>query len=146
MKTLLLALIAWLTFGAASAGAAGTVLIQQSSGHIDEYANVGIKILHGSLYLTSADGRGQLVITRAACSHQGQLLVCLATDATLTQLGKTTPLDFDRGTIYVNGTDTPQPLVLSTSKVPAHSVMLSLTTKRGTYVGLTGRIDEMVQP
>ncbi|MGA2760518.1 MAG: hypothetical protein ABSF08_09395, partial [Candidatus Cybelea sp.] len=85
------------------------------------------------------------VISRAACSHQGEVLVCLATNATLVQSGMTSPLDFQRGTVYVNNTDSPQQLVLSTTKVPAHGILVSLTTKIGTYIGLTGRIDKVVQ-
>ncbi len=146
MKLSVLALAGWLVFATATAQATGTILIQQSSGQSNEYDNVAIKILHGSLYLTTADGRGTLVITRAACSHQDQLMVCFATNATLVQSGQTSPLDFDRGTIYINNTDAQQPLVLSTAKVPAHGILVSLTTKRGTYIGLTGRIDKVTQP
>ncbi len=144
MKLSFLALAAWLAFATAAAQATGTILIQQKSGESNEYDNVAIKILHGSLYLTTADGRGTLVISRAACSHQDQLMVCFATNATLVQSGSTSPLDFERGTIYINNTDSPQPLVLSTTKVPAHGILVSLTTKIGTYIGLTGRIDKVV--
>jgi hypothetical protein len=146
MKPFFLALAAWLSLATAAAQATGTILIQQSSGEANTYDNVAIKIMHGSLYLTTADGRGTLVIARAACSHQDQILVCFATNATLVQSGMTSPLDFDRGTIYINDTDSQQPLVLSTSKVPAHGILVALTTKRGTYIGLTGRIDKVVQP
>jgi hypothetical protein len=146
MKLSVLALAGWLALATAAAQATGTILIQQSSGESNTYDNVAIKILHGSLYLTTADGRGTLVITRAACSHQDQLMVCFATNATLVQSGQTSPLDFDRGTIYINNTDSQQPLVLSTAKVPAHGILVSLTTKRGTYIGLSGRIDKVTQP
>ncbi len=144
MKLSLLALAAWLSFATGSAQATGTILIQHSSGETNTYDNVAIKVLHGSLYLTTADGRGTLVITRAACSHQGELMVCFVTNATLVQSGTTSPLDFERGTVYVNDTDSQQQLVLSTTKVPAHGILLSLTTKRGTYIGLTGRIDKVM--
>ena len=61
------------------------------------------------------------------------------------QAGKTSPLDFKSGTAYVNETDAPLPLTLSTTKVPEHSIMLTFTTDRGTYVGITGRFDEVVK-
>ncbi len=61
------------------------------------------------------------------------------------QAGETSPLDFKRGTLYVNSTDDPQTLVLSTTKIAPHSVILSITTKKGTYVNLSGRIDKVVK-
>ncbi|MBV9718728.1 MAG: hypothetical protein JOZ77_05385 [Candidatus Eremiobacteraeota bacterium] len=132
-------------FGASPAVAGGTVTIQQADGQRDVYNDVAIKIIHDALFLTSADGKGTLVIHRAACSYQGDLLVCFVTSAALVQAGETKPLDFRSGTLYVNSTSVPQPLKLSTEKVAPHSVMLALTTERGTYVGLSGRIDKMVK-
>jgi hypothetical protein len=141
----LLAAVAGFWFGALPAGATGTIIIRQSDGDTNTYDDVKILISHGTLYLTSADGKGTLVVHRAACSHQGQLLVCLPTSATLVQSGAAKPLDFRNGTVYVNSTDSPQPLVLSTQKVPANGILLSLETKIGTYISLRGQIDKVVK-
>jgi hypothetical protein len=141
----LLALVTWFAIGPAPAGATGTVTVRQSDGHVDVYQNVQLKIIHDALFVTTADGEGTLVIHRAACSYQGDLMVCFATSATLVQSGKTSPLDFKRGTAYVNESDAPLQLTLSTTKVPAHSIMLTFTTDRGTYVGITGRFDQVVK-
>jgi hypothetical protein len=145
MKLALPALLAFFGLSVLCAGATGTVTIIQANGHKDVYDDVEIKVMHGALYLTSADAKGTIVIDRAACSYQGKLMVCLATGATLVQAGETSPLDFRHGTVYVNDTDDYQQLVLSTTKVPPHSVLVSFTTKRGTYLGLTGRIDKVVK-
>lgn len=142
---ILLALAAWFASGAVPAGAGGTVMIRQSDGHTDVYHDVSIKIIHQALFLTSADGKGTLVINRAACAYQGQILVCFATGATLVQSGSSKPLDFKSGTVYFNLTGESQQLALSTQKVPAHSILLSFTTKRGTYISLNGRIDKVVR-
>jgi hypothetical protein len=142
--TLLLLAICY-TFGGAPAGAAGTALIRQSNGHTDVYENVAIKVIHDALFVTSADGKGTLVIHRAACAFQGALLVCFPTSAVLVQAGQTKALSLKEGTVYVNTTDAPQQLALSTAKVPAHGILLSLTTKRGTYVSLSGRFDKVVK-
>ena len=123
--------------------AKGVVTIQQSDGTTNVYDDVSIQIIHNALYLTSADGKGTIVVNRAACSYQGALLVCLPTDMTLIQSGATNPIKLTTGTIYVNLTSDPQQLVLSTTKVPPHSVLVSFTTKRGTYVALSGRIDRV---
>ncbi len=141
----LLALVTWFALVPAPAGATGTVTIRQSDGHINVYQNVQIKIIHSALFVTTADGEGTLVIHRAACSYQGDLLVCFATSATLVQAGKTSPLDFKSGTAYVNETDAPLPLTLSTTKAPPNSIVLTFTTARGTYVGITGRFDQVVK-
>lgn len=145
MKLSLLALIASFALSTAAAGAVGTVTIAQADGTTNVYHDVVIKVIHSALYMTSADGKGTLVINRAACAYQGQLLVCLPTSATLVQAGATSPLDFRKGTVYVNDTDDPQQLTLSTTKVAPHSIVLSFTTKRGTYVSLTGTIDKVVK-
>jgi hypothetical protein len=129
----------------AAARATGTITIVQADGHTDVYHDVGIKVIHNALFMTSADGKGTLVINRAACSYQGELLVCLPTNATLVQAGETSPLDFRKGTLYVNTTGEPQQLALSTTKVPPNGILLSFTTKRGTYVSLSGRIDKVVK-
>jgi hypothetical protein len=141
----LLTLVTWFALGSAPASATGTVMVRQSDGHLNVYQKVQLKVIHDALFVTTADGEGTLVIHRAACSYQGDLLVCFVTSATLVQAGKTSLLDFQRGTAYVNETDAPVPLSLSTTKVPAHSIMLTFTTERGTYVGITGRFDEVVK-
>jgi hypothetical protein len=132
-------------FGVRAARAAGTATIVQANGHTDVYDDVRIKLLHGTLYMTSAKGQSTMIIRDAACSDQGKLMVCLATHATLIENGTTSLLDFESGTIYANYTDDFQPLVLSTQKVPPHGIILSMTTKRGTYVSLIGRVDVVVK-
>jgi hypothetical protein len=127
------------------ARAMGTMTIRKADGHTDVYSDVEVKVIHNALYMTSEDGKGTLLINRAACSYQGKVMVCLVTGATLVQAGETNPLDFKRGTLYVNMTGDPQPLVLTTTKIAPQSVLLSITTKKGTYIGLTGRIDKVVK-
>jgi hypothetical protein len=130
---------------ASPAQALGTVTIQQADGAHNTYRNVVIKIIHDALFVTSSDGKGTLVIHRAACAFQGDVLVCFVTSATLVQAGKTTPLDFRNGTVYVNMTNEPQMLARSTMKVPADGIVSSFTTVRGTYVNLVGSIDKVVR-
>ncbi len=139
------AFVVALAFGTAAVGAKGTVTVLQTDGRVDVYKDVAVKVIHDALFMTSADGKGTLVIHRAACSYQAELMVCFVTSATLVQAGKTSPLAFRIGTLYVNSTDAPQQLALSTKKVAPHSILLSFTTKRGTYVNLSGRIDEVVK-
>jgi hypothetical protein len=140
-----LALFGWMALGTAAATASGTILIVHDDGQSNKYDGVQIKIIHNALYLTSADGKGTIVINRAACSFQGELMVCLTQNGALVQSGTTKSLDLKHGTLYVNSTDDPQQLALSTAKVPAHGILLSFNTDRGTYVTLSGRIDKVVK-
>jgi hypothetical protein len=131
--------------GPVPALAGGTMTIVQPDGTQNVYHDVMIKVIHSALYITSADGKGTLVINRAACSYQGELMVCFATHATLVQSGAVSPLDFKQGTLYVNTSGDWQQLSLSTAKVAPHGIMLSFTTKRGTYISLTGTFDKVVK-
>lgn len=144
MRLALLALIACFACIPIATAAKGTLTIVQSGGHTDVYDDVTINVIHGTLYLTSADAKSTIAIRRAACSYQEKLMVCLLTKATLIQQGEVSPLDFQRGTAYVNSTDDYQPLVLSSTKVAPHSILVTFRTERGTYVSLSGRIDKVV--
>jgi len=141
----LCALVAGCMFSAVPASAKGTISIHHTDGDVNVYNDVEIKVIHGNLYLTSEDGKGTIIVHKAACSFQGKIMQCFATNATLVQAGETSPLDLKTGTVYLNDTGDPQPLVLSSAKVPPHSVLLSLSTDRGTLINLNGRIDQVVK-
>jgi hypothetical protein len=125
--------------------AEGTITIQRDNGTADTYRDVAIKVIHSALYLTSADGKGTIVINRAACAYQGDTLVCLPTSVTLVQNGSTEVVDLSNGTVYANMTDQPQQLSLSTQHLPPHSILLSITTKKGTSINLSGTIDKVTK-
>jgi hypothetical protein len=141
----LCAFTAWLACATTPAAPKGTMIVHRFNGNVNTYKNVAIKVLHGALYVTTDDGKGTLVIHRAACSYQGKILVCFPTSMSLVQTGKTQPLDLKTGTLYFNTTDEVQPLVLSSTKIPPHSMLGSLSTKRGTYASVNGRIDQVVK-
>lgn len=125
--------------------AVGTISIHSSGGSISTYNDVEIKVLSGSLFLTSDDGDGTIVVTRAACSYQGKVIVCLPTLAALVQDGKTSALDLKTGTLYLNYTSDAQPLTRSSQKLPPKSAMLALTLRNGTFITMNGRLDQVVQ-
>lgn len=126
-------------------GATGTINIHQKDGSTDTYRDVEIRIFSGSLFLTSDDGDGTIVITRAACSFQGKIMVCLPTAAALVQEGQSNALNLKSGTVYFNDTGDAQQMSRSSAKLPAHSVMLALTLRNGTFIDLRGKIDEVVR-
>lgn len=129
--------------GAHAADAKGTVRVQQDDGSVQVYDNVTIRIIGDhALTITTADGKGTLLIERAACSYAGALLVCLPYSMSLEQNGTSKLLDFQRGTTYFNFTSEKQPLPLSSTTVPPNGVLFAMNTKIGTYVAVSGTIDE----
>ena len=127
------------------ARASGTLNIHHQNGSINTYRDVEIKVLSGALFVTSDDGDGTLVVSNAACSYQGKIIVCLPTAVAVVQGGSSHALDLKSGTIYVNYTDSDQAMSRSTTKLPAHNIMLAFSTNRGTSVTLTGRIDQVIK-
>jgi hypothetical protein len=141
----MLAIVGFVLSNAALARADGTARIQQADGSVVIYRNVKIQIVQKTLTMTSADGKGTLMIYRAACSYQGDIMACLPTGTTLVQGGSVTPIKLVSGTVYANLTDEPHSLSASTTKLPAHSILMALKTKRGTYITLSGSIDKVAK-
>jgi len=146
-RRLLLVTLAVLTsaFGTAHAGATGTVVIQQRDGTTKTYAGVRIAIRDESMAISSSDGQGTIVLGKAACTKVGELLKCIPYDATLYQYGAKRHVPLASGTVYINPSQTTQPLTHSSAQLPPRGVLLLVKTKAGTYVSLTGRIDEVVK-
>lgn len=140
---ILCAMSAYLVAGAIAAQATGTVRVQQNDGSTQLYPNASIRVTNKTLRITTADKKGTLVIDKAACSFIGAVMRCLPYNMTLDQGGGAHPLDFQRGTVYLNPTTDKQPLPLTSKQLPPHGIMLSLTTKIGTIVDVTGVMDEI---
>jgi hypothetical protein len=128
---------------AAPAGASGTALVQHKDGTTKIYRDVSIQIRNEELSLTTADGVGTLVIGKAACTKVDELVKCIPYDATLYQHGWKDRVALQSGTVWFNPTAAPQPLSGSSAHMPPHGIMLSITSKAGTYVSLTGTVDEV---
>ena len=125
--------------------AAGTVSIQQRDGTTKVYKNVHIRIGNESMTLTSADGVGTLVLGKAACTKEGDLIRCIPYDATLEQGGQATHIPLAMGTVWLNPSSSPQTLSHSTAKLQPRGVLMSIRTHAGTYVSLSGTVDEVYQ-
>jgi hypothetical protein len=128
---------------AAPAGALGTARIQQADGTVKNYSNVYIRIANKSMSVTSADRKGTIILQDAACSIINGLMRCYPYAGTLKQNGKSRAFSLEYGTVWLNASDTTHKLPKSSTQLPPRGVMLSLKTKKGTYVSLTGTIDEM---
>jgi hypothetical protein len=127
----------------APASATGTARIQLYDGSVKVYSNVKIFIRDESMAITSSDGQGTLVLGKAACTKIGELLRCLPYDATLLQSGQRTHIPLQSGTVWLNPSGTTLQLAHSSTQLPPRGVLLAVKTKRGTYVTLTGVVDEV---
>ena len=125
------------------AGATGTATIVQPDGTKRTYSNVRIAIWNATLALTSSDGQGTVVVGKASCLKVNELIKCLPWDATLFQNGDKLHIAVASGTVWLNPTTTRQQFSHSTTSIPPHGVVMDLHTKRGTYVSLSGVIDEV---
>jgi len=128
-----------------AARATGTLSIHRVNGALNTYRTVEIKVLSGALFVTSQDGAGTIVVSNAACSYQAKIIVCLPTAVALVQGGSSHALDLKSGTVYLNYTDSAQPMSRTTTKLPAHNVMLAFSTSKGTSVTLSGVIDQVIK-
>ena len=130
--------------GLEQAGATGFARIQQQDGSVRTYPNVSIRYSKQSrsLTITTADRKGTLIVDQAACSYIDRLYRCLLTRASLKQNGETNPLDFETGTLYANTTQNKMNLPLSSQAIMPNSIVMALKTTIGTYVTVTGTIDE----
>ena len=145
MRGIAIAAVSAALFGASivPALATGTMRVQHHDGTVQVYTDVYIRILDNEMTLTSNDGKGTVVIGKAACTKVGELIQCLPYDATLEQNGSEARIVLQSGTVLLNPTATRQPLSLSSQSLPSHGVLMAVKTKSGTYVSLSGTVDEI---
>jgi len=136
-----LALIAAAFTGPACA--TGTATVWQRDGSQKTYTNVVIRLAREELALTTRDGVGSFVIGKAACTKAGALVKCLPYDATLFQNGEKRRIVLRSGSVWLNPTTTTQLLPYSSAQIPPHGVLISITSKAGTYLSLTGTVDKV---
>jgi hypothetical protein len=122
------------------AHAKGTMRVQQADGSVQLYNNVHLAVAGRTLKITTSNNKGTLLVEDAACSFVDQVMRCIPDRVRLQQNG-THDLDFDRGTVYFNTTDSKQQLKYSSTQLPPNGVLGTLISQKGTYVTLTGTLD-----
>lgn len=120
--------------------AKGTVTVQQANGSVQTYPNSTLIVAGKTLRITTADKKGTLVITDAACMSIGKLLRCYPYAVVLHQNG-VFPIAIRQGTIYLNTTGEAQQLSHSSVRVRGNGVVASLLSTHGTYVNVSGELD-----
>ena len=126
-----------------AADAKGTVVIRQRDGDTKTYNNVVVMVRDQAMAVISADGRGRIVLGKAGCLKIGELVRCTAYEATLDQYGRSKRIPLVTGTVWLNPTKESQPLTHTSQRLPPRGVLGSFETTKGTYVSLTGTVDEV---
>ena len=129
--------------GVTPASATGVVHIHPKNAAVKTYNDVQIAIEPSSLMLTTSDGVGVLYVGRAACTAVGELYKCVPYDATYAAGSTTTHIVLIDGTAWLNPTDKAQLIPGSGRKLAPHGVALTMRTKAGTDVTLSGTADSI---
>lgn len=127
------------------ASAKGVTRIQQANGVVQYYpdSRITYKKDDRTLKITSADGKGVMIVDQAACSYVNTLYRCYLTSVSYIGAdGQKHAIDFERGTAYANLTADTLTLPYSSKTVPPDGVIISMKTMRGTYISVTGTIDK----
>jgi hypothetical protein len=122
--------------------ASGTVRVEQSGGQVRYYHHVALALHSDTLRIVSPDHVGTLIVKRAACFATSGLQRCFPTELVLSQHG-THRISFRRGTLYLNLSDEPRVLPHSSKVIGARGVVALLETMHGTFIEITGRLDEV---
>ena len=123
------------------ATAHGVTRLEQSDGVVHAYANVELRLVGETLWVTSPDRRGALEIAGGACSFTGGLQRCLPYALTLHQAGRTHAIGIDRGTVYVNLTPVTLALRRSSELLAPRGVLVAVHTVHGTSISIRGMLD-----
>lgn len=141
MKAIVPAVLALVVASAAPAEATGSLRIQQNDNSVQNYTNVGMRIVNKTLMLTSADKVSTVVIKGGSCANASDLVRCSGGGLSLQQSGASRVIPFTSATFYFNLTDSDQMLPHSTMKLGPHSVIFAARTAKGTYITGNGRLD-----
>ncbi len=125
------------------AAAEGTTRIQQADGTIQIYRHVTMRLAGSTLWLRSGDRRGVLEVTSGACRYLGGLQRCLPYKTVYHDRGVAHTIALEHGAVYTNTTGAAVQLPHSGDRLGPHEVRVLLHTMRGTYVSVTGTLDQI---
>ena len=122
--------------------AEGVLRVQQRDGTVRVYRHVHVRIAGSTLWFGSPDGHDELKIQSEACSFAGPLERCFPYDTTLRRRGVLHHIALERGTVYANLSGADAQLSHSSQHVGSLDVLVQLHTSRGTYLSLSGTLDD----
>lgn len=143
IKAVLALVVAAVVWAAVPARAEGVTRIQQADGKTEVYRHVTIRVRGQTLLLSSSDRKGVLEVTSDACTYLAGLKRCLPYRTVYYDRGTAHTVVLEHGTVYTNVTDGPVQLPHSADRLGPHEVLVLLHTMRGTYLSVTGSVDQI---
>ena len=141
--TIALSLIAFLAM-TVFCEAKGLVKVQQADGSIQLYPDSTFHVVGKTLKITTANNKGTLIVTEAACTMADKLLRCLPYAVLLKQNGDF-PIAITGGTIYYNSGKEKRSLRYTSMQIQPNGVLGVMKSRHGTYVTLSGELDGRAQ-
>ncbi len=121
--------------------AAGEVTVEDGDGNVQTYTDVEIISTPDVVYFRSSEGGTTLQIVKNNCDREGQLLVCNKAQAGVNTDGVVEQLDVNQIVLFINPTTAQQPISGSKVVMGPNTVLLEMTTAKGTYISGLGKID-----
>lgn len=147
LKNLLIA-TAMLGILSASSGvlAKGEMSVEYPDGETDIYEEMQIFHTPDTLYLKDASGINTVVISKAECTKEGQLLYCDRAKVFLENYGVSEEIVFTQLALFINETSSRQEIQGSRLVLKPKTILLEGVTKKGTFITAFGKIDSTEKP
>ncbi len=126
--------------------AKGEVTVEHDNGDTDTYSEVEFFNAPDILYFKTKEGETTLLITKNECTKEGELLVCSQARAGVDTNGVIEEFDVTQIVLFINPTATRQPVKGSKVTMGPNTVLLEMTTKKGSYITAIGKIDSSARP
>lgn len=126
--------------------AKGEVTVEHDNGDTDTYSEVEFLNAPEILYFKAQEGDSMLLVTKNECQKEGELLVCDKARAGVDTNGVIEELDVTQIILFINPTASRQPVKGSKVTMGPGTVLLEMTTEKGSYITAIGRIDGTTPP
>jgi hypothetical protein len=126
--------------------AKGEITVEHDNGDIDTYSEVEFLNASDILYFKASEGDTMLMITKNECTKEGELLVCNKARAGVDTNGVVEELDVTQIVLFINPTTSRQPVKGSKVTMGPGTVLLEMTTEKGSYITAIGKIDGTTRP
>lgn len=136
-----------LTFAVStSAFAKGEINVEHSDGTLETYSGVVISNTADILYFEDPDTGTILMVSKKGCNPEGELLVCKEARMGVDTHGVIEELSVKQIFLFINPTQKAQPIKNSEVTLSPGTVLLEVSTNKGSYVTGLGKIDATTKP
>ncbi len=126
--------------------AKGEMTVEYANGDSVTYSSVEIHNTDNIVYFKSPEINTIMMISKNECTKEGQILVCNKARLGLDTEGVLEELKVKEIHLFINPTNTSQPIQGSQVTLSPGTVLLEVLTEKGTYMNALGRIDSTTKP